>query len=634
MIGRQRVAALCLAALVVVTATVAGVGTGAAQDEDGTDLPPAEEIYVEDDGDAVLVYDENASGVRTEFGVDVGRSLLHALVVTDADTESVQASGNALLTRDRFDGNATLSVPRPETLTDLSVDIEGTRTSENAAFDATAQATIDSEQARIASLAERASTTGNVTLTPDRFRAAGEFDATLANPLGAPQHQSFRITERDGTYVLEAAQNYTVNEYERGEWNTTANARETLEERYASLAEAYGGTAEVSLDAHEFTEVREGAYRLDVEYTIVYRNIEDGLTRQLTGALGAAEEVDLSQSQLDEIETRIEKLTVDEVSARYDQRRKSIDAAFRVDLGNYNEVVYAALDVAESVETENASLNANLSRFRKTFEAQQAASLERRVTFQASVEAKSRTESAFRAEAHYRTNNWGAYVDELEQRGIERADITYELHAKTVGDRIDASAAVEVSQKDLVDRITDAAFNATDGRNEARKYMQTFRKAGFRRARMDVSLRDGRVRFEAGAAFENVSELRAAVDESGQFPQFTSMVGRTDNDTLRTYVRVQNVVPENASESDVRSLSYVNESTTVHLAGTWDREFPSVDTETAREFLGLTPTPTPTDGGTGGGSGTDHGGTESSVPGFGLPVAIVALLAAVLLSRR
>lgn len=626
----QRVVALVFVTLVATSATVAGVTTVAAQEDDGPEFPPVDEIYVEEDGDAVLVYENDSEGTQTEFGVDVGTNLLHALVVSDADTEEIQASGSALLTNDRFDGNATLSVPRPDAVTDLSVDVTGMQTRENAEFDATAEATISSRNASVAALAQEATARGNVTVTATRFRAVGEFDTTLARPIGVAQHQSFRVTERDGGYVLDAAQNYTVPERQRVAWNTSARAKATLERQYAALARAYGGSAEVSLGAHEFTEVRDGVYRLDIEYTITYQDIEEGLARQLTGMLATADDVDLNESQLADIRTRIQELTISEVSVRYDQQRESIDAAFTVDLDNYNEAVFAALDVAAAVEREDVSVDADLSRFRDTFEAQQAANLERRYTFSASVEAESRTESAFQAEVHYRTQNWEAYVQELENRGIERADATYELHAETAGDRIDTTAAIEIEQENLVRRLSDAALNATDDDPEAEEFLRTFREADFRRARMDVSMRDGRVRFEAGTAFENMTALRDSLAESGELPRFTTIVGRTDNDTLRTYVRVEGAVSGDASESDVRALPYVNEDTEVHMPGTWDREFPSPDTERARTYLGITPTPA-----NGGGGGDGETGTSGGVPGFGVPVAVVALLAAAaLLARR
>ena len=73
-------------------------------------------------------------------------------------------------------------------------------------------------------------------------------------------------------------------------------------------------------------------------------------------------------------------------------------------------------------------------------------------------------------------------------------------------------------------------------------------------------------------------------NETG-LPPMTSVVSRTENGTTTAYVRVPEAVEGDPTEADLRALPGVDEDTTVHLPGTWDREFPTVDTERASEFL-------------------------------------------------
>lgn len=626
--GPHPVFVVTITALLVVSGALAGVGTVAAQEDDGPE--PADEIYVDEGGDAVLVYENDSTDAQVDLGVDVGTGLMHALIVTDAniDESDVTGSGTAVLTQDRFTGNGTLSMPQPDAVSELSVDVEGVRDSETEEFDATAHARIDSREASFAALAERAEARGNVTVSSSTFHAAGDFDATLAIPLGDNQHQEFTVTENDGTYVVEADQEYVVSRYAESRWETRERARKTLETQYGSLAQAYGGRSEITLQSYSYTETDDGRHRLAVEYTVTYQDIERGLTRQLMGALASADEVNLDQSELDEFQRRIQKLSVEEVHVRYDQRGESLNAAFQVHLTNYDQAVLAGLDVAEAVENEEVSFGENLQRARDMLEAQRAANLERRFSIRAIAKAESRSTTLLDLEASYRTDNWAKYVQELEARGIERGDVSYEFHARSEGDRIETTAALELRQEDLVGQATDALFNATsEGDMEGRKAVRMVREAEFERGRMDVSLEDGTVRFEVGAAFDNMTALRDALAETEQLPAFSSVVARTEDSTTRTYVRVPDAVGANATEDEVRTLPYVTEDTEVHLPGTWNRTFPEANTESARDYLGLTPTPTPKPG--------EDGTTTDDGPGMSVPAAVAAVLAvAALLARR
>lgn len=616
---------VALVTLLVVGWTIAGAGVTAAQPDDGVE--PADEIYVDGDGNAVLVYEEDAEDSEVEFGADVGAGLLHALVVSDAelDDTDVTGSGTAVLTEDQFSGNGTFAAPRPDELADLSVDVEGVHDEEASRFDATAHARLDQDDRRGGLPIDQGTAEGTATVTASTFQATADVDATLAEPLGDDRRHAFTVAETDGTYALEADESYVVSEWRAEQWDSRERAEETLRNRYGSLAEEFGGTSEVVLESYSFTETADGRYRLDVQYSVTYHDIEEGLTRELTDTLADSDEVDLDESELDELEARLGELTIEEVHVSFEQRRNDVTASFRMHLENYDQVVHAGLDVAEAADTGEVDLEDDVQQTRDVLDAQAAADLERRYTVRVDVASVGGSAVDLDLESTYRTENWQAYVAELEDRGIERTDLSYEVHAENHGEEIETTASVELRQDDLVDGATDALLGvASEEDSEAQEYVEAFREAGFEKARVDVSLTEGTVRFEGATAFENVTALQTALAESEQLPAFESAVARTDNGTVRTSVRVPGATSPDADEDTVRELSYVDANTEVHLAGTWDRTFPEADTESAREYLGLTPTPEP--GG---------GGVMADGAGPGIGASIAALLAAVtLLARR
>lgn len=671
MTARTRTAAVLVTVLVVLSTVVAGGGVVGAQTSDaangtnttaetGVDLPPADDVYVKGNGDAVLAYESPANDTQASYGLNVSEGLFHALVAGDIEgSNDVAANVSAIMTGDNVTGNGTLGMARPEALSNLSVNATGVRTDENARSDVSAAATVTGENIARSIPIEHAGISGNVTTTGSTFDADLAASAQLTQPLGQSQHQSYHITEGNGTYTLNVSQEKPVMGATASRWGTREQAKRTLRAQYVALAESMGGSADLTIDSYSFTRSETGRSRLDIEYSVTYHGIERAVSDQLVSSLTSAEDIDLNRSAARNVSQRLRNLTVNELSVRYDQSQGSIEAGMSVDLDNYDGAVLAALDVAAATDmqslnagsmagmgtagvgsmptsvetpaatsnvtpsdaaaTSAASFNQSLERFRKQFEARQAANLTRTRTFSVNLTKNSPQAISVDFESQSRTENWGAYVDELNNRGIETSNIEYELHATTQGERVNVSAAVSVSGENLLKQVTNQMLNGTRGAqaSQTREYVTAFREAGFRKAQMDLSIEDGRMKLETGAAFENMTALRDAFVtlKGGQHVQ--SVVGRTDNGTATSYVRVEGAVPENASESQVRELGYVAEDTSVHLPNAWNRTIPSANTSQANEYLGLT-------GATSGLTG----------PGFGVVVAVIALLAAALVAVR
>ncbi|MFC7175837.1 PGF-CTERM sorting domain-containing protein [Halosegnis marinus] len=650
---RERLLAVALAALMVASVTVGGAaGVAGAQEadpadplpENATDLGEADDAYVAENGDVVLVYDTDATetdaGTQVEYGLDVGESVLHALVVTTNTTDSnVTGDATAVLSPDRLSANGSLAAPSPESLESLTFDASSVQSDETAEADLSLSATLAAGESepgqQVGGLVETVDFSTDARYGPDTLSANGSFDANLTTPLGSPQEQSFRLVESESGYTLDAEQNYTVSGYSRDGWETREAARDTLESQYASLATSLDGEATVTLESYSFENVTGGygdAGRLDIAFTVEYTGIDAGLRDRIVTSLADSEDVNLTDAEAEEVARGVTDLRVDEISASLDAGESSYAGEYTVRLSNYAGALRAGLTLAESVQPPETGVEGTSSlgttdfdRVRDTLDARQEAGLVETYALDASV-ATGDDGTTVDVTGEYRTENWAAYRDALAARNVSTADAEMSLHAETTGDgELAVEGSYTVEQDALLDTALDSLYNSTNETEsaDARRFVEAFRDADLRRARMDASFEGDRVRIEAGAAFENMSEFRTAFRETtGTDLNVASAVGRTDNGSVTSYVRVVGAVPGNATEEDVRALDPVTENTTVHLAGTYNRTFPEADVVGAYEYLGLNRS-----------NGSETTQTPGQ-PGFGVAAAVVALAGAALLARR
>ncbi|MFT4965181.1 MAG: PGF-CTERM protein, partial [Halobacteriales archaeon] len=163
-----------------------------------------------------------------------------------------------------------------------------------------------------------------------------------------------------------------------------------------------------------------------------------------------------------------------------------------------------------------------------------------------------------------------------------------------------------------------------------------------------------------GAKFANASTFADMMAETYDY-SVRSVVSQPEDGSQATYVRVEGLTGDDPTESDIRSLEIADDDTEIKLPGEWDREFPSMDMTSAAEFLGVEPpedsessnsdssdSESSDDDSSDSSSTTSGSETEttqttagsdedgsSGMPGFGLGVGLVALLASLaLISRR
>ncbi|MFW5983701.1 MAG: hypothetical protein ACOCRA_00665, partial [Halobacteria archaeon] len=186
----------------------------------------------------------------------------------------------------------------------------------------------------------------------------------------------------------------------------------------------------------------------------------------------------------------------------------------------------------------------------------------------------------FTADVSHDTENWGAYVDELEDRDIPMADSSFDLSASTTDAGVEGDMKWEASGEALAEgyqttlNTYESAFQGSDEVDPS--VFQHINNSGFRVAKMDATVGDGTWDVEAGAAFENGSALSAAIETETGYG-VTQVVGTTENNRTTTYVKSDSLVDE-PTEDAVRSLDEVDDETTVNLPDDWDRDFPEMDT--------------------------------------------------------
>ncbi|MEF8757018.1 MAG: PGF-CTERM sorting domain-containing protein [Halobacteriales archaeon] len=619
-----------------------------------TDVDPADTVYVTENGDAVLVYrEETNETTRLELGMDMSEGLMHMLVTDELDSE-VTGTAQAALGQSEFLANGSMTAPKPEELQSLDASAEITRTSSEATSSLTLDAVVESEDSTTAQ-AGTVSTEGQLRSTASSFDFSGSaaVSGTSAGAMGPMEH-SVSITETETGYTVDVAQDYEVSYYARQQWDTRENATRTLEMQYGLIAEQLGGESEVTIDAYDFTESGENTYRLDIEYTVEYRDVHEAVTQQLTQSLAEAENLTLSQSEARDISERLQELEVERVSASVGVEDQRMSADWDVQFENFDTVALALLDLAESAEELPSETQEQFDRARSQLEAAQEAGLVQTASWQGKLQAGSDGTATVSFQAESGAENWAEYVSALEERGIDTTSYQLRLSATTTDGEVTADFEVTMEDEDLLTQLFTTGTAGSDAPDELSEAARTFRQADFERAKMDVSAEGGQLRIEAGAKFANASAFTDLMQETYGHTVH-SVVSQPEDGSQVTYVRVEGLVDDSATESDIRSLDVANESTTIKLPGEWDREFPAMDSTSAAEFLGVEPPEgsdsfgedesssngdedgnsteaTTTTGSDGAGSG---GSGSSGMPGFGLGVALVALLAGLaLVSRR
>lgn len=608
MIGAKQIGAALFALLLVTSgAAVAASGSLAVgtttqeSDEMSSNATEhADEVYVSENGDAVLVYEESnedpdARTVSGEFGLDGQAGLMHVLYrgnlteLEDSPDEELNATGSAeiQLTPDTVSGGADVTSDKPENVSSLSIDANSERTRQQSTSSVDAELVIETEEEGEFSSVDVESTTK---ITGSTFESSGSM-STVFNDAQQDGDQSvdLTVTETDGGYELVASERRTVDEWERNRWDTRENASESLESQYTGIAMQLGGTADVSLEEHAFDE---GTNSVTVEYAVTFDGVKEQVAEELARTLAEDRELDLDEQEAQEITNRMAELHFERVhvSARTSETEASVE--WDVEVHNYDEFVLGMIQIAESVDELDDDLADQYDDIREMLEAQEAADLVQTSSWELSIEAEDdRLSYAFSGQTD--AENWEAYVNELEDRGVVEyvVETSYDFSAETEGEDLQTQFEFEVTRDDFLDEFLEEMVAAAEEDDEldeeAVRSIENFRDAEFEVAKANVSIDDDEFTMRSAAKFENLSSFENYPIESEEHNfTVTDIYGVTEDDATTIYVTVEDFASEDAEESEIRESDHVNEDTEVYMPDEWDSDdIPSMDVESVIAYL-------------------------------------------------
>ena len=612
---------LVLVAVVTAPMTAAtGVQSGQTQQE----ANPADEIYVQENGDAVLVYEgetEDDTNGTVEGDLLTSEGLAFGVLDSSEGLDSGSFDLSATLTGSGLDGSTSFQFERPDTLQAFDLTLETVRNADTSetSLEFSVEATPESS---VTAFVSSASTSGSLEQSAESVALTGQASAeTLA--VTDSQTQSFSLSETDSGYQIDVSRAYTVGEFQTRQWESRERAQQTLSAQFGFISTQLGGTADVSIDSYSFDA---STSRLDIEYQVTLQDVEAGLQQQLARSLAQDESVDLSQEEASEFAQRILSAEIDTVEATVEQEPGTATVNWNIELSNIADAQIAVLELsAASGEGINQSV---IDRRQETLEASQAAGLQQTTEWSLDYTAEGGS-VAVEGSVDASASNWAAFTDELESRDRTVGSQELDLSVTTEGEQVTGEGTFAFEREDLIQSAIDSGIDAaeTDGDEEAVTGLLAFDEADFQQAKLEASADADGTTVRAGAQFGDLENLATLVGETYGGLDIGDVVVRTEDGTTRTYVYVEGAVSEGASEDDVRSLSVVDGETQVNMPGDYDREFPTADADRAANFLGVSL------GDGDNGDGSDDGGGLAQ-PGMGVVVALVAIVISVVALRR
>ena len=605
-----------------------------AQQIDADDTEPADEIYVDGDGDAVLVYeDEDGDDELTTFdlGMHVSEGLAHTLIVAEPDEEldeSAAGGFSMVLEEDRFFSEGDLQMDSPEELEDLNIDIQGEQSSETSEFDANLEMIFEGEDGT--DDFESLETTGDAEVTPDTFATSGDVNAELGTVQGGEFYYDVSVTDTGDGCTLDVTQDEIVSQFQAGMWETEDAAEQTLEGQYGMIAEEFGGTTEITIESYTYTETADGEGDLDISYTVEFQNVQDGFADVFAQVLAEDPDLDLSQSEADALAESLVDVEIDTMEFTAEQSGSTLNADWTIELSNLEGAVDEMVTLVDTIDAPE--LDDELDEFQDTVEAQQEADLEQYYEWSATFEQYDADHDRIDLSLSTDTENWSEYIDELEERGIvgTMGDMTFDLNAEIDdNDVLVADMALELEQEELVEQALDSMIEAAAedpmAGPEVDEFLTDLEDSEFEIAAMDVNVDGETVEIEAGAQFGNMEALSDEINEAFGGHEVTEIAGALEDDTMGVHVHVDALVGADADEGDVRALAVADDDTEIFLDGDWDRDFNEMDIAAAEEFLGTQSEA---------GMDDEADDDDDSLPGFGPLVALVSLIAVALFARN
>ncbi|ELZ01749.1 hypothetical protein [Natrialba asiatica] len=583
--------------------------------EAGARHGPADDVYLTTDGGAILVYENSLNDTQSP----VRRSVTAATALTELTTElagqdrETEGTEIPVTPAQLADGEQVLDQPTPGSTLDL--DVSGEFSQDTNEFEAALSATGPTEH-----MEERlsGSTNGEIRLTPDAITTTGTATST-SSTTGTPRYLSVSVAESestDGEYRMHIERRTRIDSSAVSRWQTRANASETLETEFASIAARFGGESSVELEQYALvaeetasntttdsnqtaaSTTAQSDYELDLEFTVTYTGLNEGIERALsttlTGSDGAAtegiqrstpENERVLTTALAELEIETAEFTQETTPIQTDQGTgQTTRTDWNVELANYERALRAIIE-PERLERESSNANGTdtETNLQARLDAQREADLQTVLEWNAEGETTRNQahDTSTRGQSNRRydvtatitgaTENWSDYVDERTARGLDsRADTAFDLEITADRSAIDLEGEFELPRATVANRTADYLAKSVQfdplGGSDGAAFVSALDEWNLDLTRTNVELDGETIRVHGGATFEN---LGALLDQ-------LIPTNKQDDGVGKTYVAVDDLgdaAPENADALDTEALvdlPIVDEQTDVYEVGSWD----------------------------------------------------------------
>jgi len=606
----------------------------------------ADTVYVREDGSGVLVYNSSEEGTNASvsFGFSSEEGLFHLVADGTYEDErgfvgdlSVEAEPASWLVEGSFEANET------EAVENVDVEVMSRTDETNSELEARGEARMP----LVAFFDPRASTDGEVVVGPGSFESSGGMSYEIPSGFGDTERKRevarFSLSETEDGYLVEerrrtvlrdepslgnfsftsgGAENFS-DDFDDTEgfddtggfdtsdpvsdWGTRDDALRTLQEKY-NLSSDTDGEVVVEIGSYSFENVTTPSefgtttneYLLDIDYSVEY----PGLKEEIADAFveNTSEDDELSQETANEISEAVRNLRINSLSYNLTYNGTSGGFNWNVDVENYNDALLAFTSLFSEIEPEdfedNATgteevppsyyeeiFNTTSGQWRDNIEATRESGLVSRWSWSGDLESGVASFDLTRE-----TENWESYINELEERDAPvPPESSFDLTATSTESGLEGDLRWEVGGKGLRQGynqtfdIYRTLFESSEEFNAS--VFDDLENSEFRVAKMDASVDEGEWGFETGAKFDNSTAVSSLVEEAAGF-RVTEVVGTQEGGTVTTYVKADNLVDE-PDEEAVRSLDQVDDETQVRLPGEWDRDFPKMDTASAKRYLGI-----------------------------------------------
>lgn len=428
--GRGRRGRPLLILFVLVASGALVVTTGVAASQEGQvdgEIEPADRIIVDDDR-VVLVYEseEEQGIVESDVGMDTRNGLAYGSVKLNEDELDFDGTVSSERTAEAFTSNIEGSVAEPESVEDVAVTAELVQSDSENRFDATVEGIYQRP------MPVEGESSGTAVVTHDQIRSEATVEAESFLLTGYPAASiSADVTETETGFSVDVG--HVQEGPDLAKYGTEPKARQSLGLASRALASEYGGTANVTMQSHQFTAGEE-LDRVEMEYTVEFQGVREGLAAAAIDRFVAEE--DVTSEQRDALERALTRVELERLSVDVE---KTTDGVLTTDVsvvgGNYTD---GMLSVLRTVQADDETFtDREFEKIAATQDAAAAADLSQKLVWDLRLRPEG-SGVGVSADLQYETAHWRQFVATAREEGVymERGAAHLSLTAESVDDKV------------------------------------------------------------------------------------------------------------------------------------------------------------------------------------------------------